>query len=279
MKKTLAIAALALGTALFAAGAAQAGMVEPTAVAIYDFSSANPLKDQAGHFGEMQLFGGAAVVDGALRVTGSRTTPTGYASANYVAGSATFDSMTLISWVTLLSYDAGAGSALTLDTVSTDMFNAIVFDERPQAGDNEWSVGSNLFLRTPGSDSWDAYQPLNQKVQMAYTFEKTNGGTTTQVTGYRDGVLLGTYEVNSFEAFDVTDGVIWLGARHKLGSSMIGALDARIHRVEIWDTSLSSAQVQGTFEAASAVPAPAALPLAVMGVGALAAVARRRRRA
>jgi len=273
MKIVFAAAALAATVGLCAAGAAQA-----TPVAIYDFESGTPLVDQTGNFGTMQLHGTVTLEATGLRVRGSSTTPTGYASANYVVGSATFESMTLISWVTLLDYDARAGSALTLDTVSTDRFNGIVFDERPQAGDNEWSVGSNLYTRSPGSDAWEAYQPLNQKVQMAYTFEKTDVNKT-QVTGYRDGVLLGSYQVNSFEQFDVTDGVIWLGARHQAGATMVGALNALIHRVEIHDNPLSSSEVEETFETVSAVPAPAALPLALMGVGALAAVARRRRQA
>ncbi|SFJ01948.1 hypothetical protein [Albimonas pacifica] len=272
MKIFLAAAALAATVGLCAAGAAQA-----TPVAIYDFESGTPLVDQTGNFGTMQLHGTASLEATGLRVRGAGTTPQGYASADYVVGSATFESMTLISWVTLLDYSARAGSALTLDTVSTDRFNGIVFGESVL---QEWTVGSNNFRRLGDSVNWDATQPLNQKVQMAYTFEKTDGGAKTRVTGYRDGALLGTYEVATFEQFDVTDGVIWLGARHQAGATMVGALNAIIHRVEIHDNPLSSSEVEDNFETVgAAVPAPAALPLAAMGLGALAAVARRRRQA
>ena len=272
MKTFLAAAALAATVGLCAAGAAQA-----TPVAIYDFQSGTPLIDQTGNFGTMQLHGTATLETDGLRVRGSGTTPTGYASADYVVGSATFESMTLISWVTLLDNTARAGSALTLDTVAYDRFNGIVYGESVL---QEWTVGSNNFRRLGDSVNWDATQPLNQKVQMAYTFEKTDGGSKTRVTGYRDGALLGTYEVGTFEAFDVTQGIIWLGARHQAGSTPIGGLNAIIHRVEIHDNPLTGAEVGENFETVgTAVPAPAALPLAVMGLGALAAVARRRRKA
>ena len=262
---------------LCAMSQAQAG-----AVAIYDFGTATPLVDQTGHFSDLTLVGSPDIINGALHVDGAGATPTQYATANWVSGAATFDSMTLISWVELLSYGASAGSALTLDTVSTDRFNAIVFDERPaQAGDNEWIVGSNNFTRTVPSYAWEAHQPLNQKVQMAYTFEKTNGGTTTQVTGYRDGDLLGTYEINSFEQFELDDGMIFLGARHDHNGNILGAIDALIYRVEIWDGPLTGVEVTETFEAGTgldaAVPLPAALPLSLAGLAALAAIARRRR--
>ncbi|MDF2234373.1 hypothetical protein P2H44_17575 [Albimonas sp. CAU 1670] len=270
MTNFFAAATLAATVGLCAAGAAQA-----TPVAIYDFESGTPLVDQTGNFGTMQLHGTATLEATGLRVRGSGTTPTGYASADYVVGSAIFESMTLISWVTLLDYSARAGSALTLDTVAYDRFNGIVFGESVL---QEWTVGSNNFRRQGDSVNWDATQPLNQKVQMAYTFERTDVNKT-RVTGYRDGALLGTYEVNSFEQFDVTDGVIWLGARHQSGASMVGGLNAIIHRVEIHDNPLSSTEVEENFETGAAVPAPAALPLAVMGMGALVAVARRRRKA
>ena len=48
--------------------------------------------------------------------------------------------LTLISWISLDSYDKTNGSALTLDEVSTDQFCGIVWAERV---DKQWMSGSS----------------------------------------------------------------------------------------------------------------------------------------
>lgn len=115
-------------SALALSGAAQAALVGH-----WTFEPGNELLDLTGNFAPLQLRGNASVSQGQLDLNGSGFTSSGWAVTGPGAylGPNIIDK-TLVSWVTLESLSDGArgGSALTLDRVSSDHFDGIVFSQK-----------------------------------------------------------------------------------------------------------------------------------------------------
>jgi hypothetical protein len=231
------------------------------------------LQDSTGNFGDIVLQGNATIINGALDVNGSGTTASGWAATSGASGVALVNK-TLVSWITLesLSSEAVAGSAMTLDSTSADKFDGIVFAERDA---NRWMNGSSNFNRTPAGQ-FDQPVALESStgnlLQLAITYEDLGGGNV-QITGYRNGALMGTYSSANFVTWAAGEQEVIFGKRHLSNATDgPGALNALIHEARLYDTALSQSDIQGL----TMVPEPAMPILGALAAGSL--LIRRRRR-
>jgi hypothetical protein len=236
------------------------------------------LADTTGNFVALQLMGNAAISNGALNVNGSGAGATGWAqtrgSASYpgVGGGLAIGSKTMVSWITLQGLEdiAKAGSAMTLGSVSADQFDGIVFAER---NTNRWMNGSDNWLRSPSGqfDQTAAIETsidLNTIVQLAITYEIAAGNVT--ITGYRNGVNIGSYTDPDDVTWAAGDQQVIFGARTFWNGNIYGGLDALIHEARLYDGALTQAEIGGL----AMVPEPSAALLG--GLGMLALLRRRR---
>ena len=266
LARLVAVAALAMPCAASAA-----------VVGHFDFSGPNPLVDATGHFGALTLMGGASIVDGGLKVTGSGTNSTGWATttASAYSGPAIVDK-TLTAWARIdtSSTVAGAGAILSIDKASADMFDAIVYGE---ISANRWIAGSNGFQRTNGGTSIGQETSFpSDLVKMTIVYDDLDdvAGGQMRVTAYRNDVMTATWLSGSGSFFGVGDAEVMFGARHTLGGPR-GGLNATIFEAVIHDEALTAAQVSALSMTPSAVPLPAT---AVLLAGALGTLRLRRRR-
>lgn len=205
------------------------------------------LADSTGNFGPVVVEGNAVVADGALDVNGSGTTSTGWAHASALPGSSAIQSKTLVSWITLQSLSAvtKTGAAISIDLQSGDRFDGIVFAERDA---NRWMNGSSGFQRTPPGQfdqtavSVETVVPSPAIIQLAVSYQDLGGGQV-QITGYRNGVQMGTYPIGSFATWAAGEYEILFGPRHS-NPGPIGALDALIHEARLYNTALTQAEIQ-----------------------------------
>ena len=203
-------------------------------VAQYTFNAGEELTDRTGNFGDIQLRGDATISGGQLDVNGSGTNATGWAASGPYTGPTTIGEKTLVSWVTLQSLQPpNAGSALTLDSISGDVFDGIIFAERDA---NRWMNGSNGFVRTssgPGQFTGGTETGTGQEIQMAISYQDLGGGQV-RITGYRNGAQIGQYDSPNFATWSVAGlgAEVMLGKRHgDPNTNSPGGLDALINEV------------------------------------------------
>ena len=235
------------------------------------------LADTTGNFVDLQLMGNnVAITNGALNVNGSGTTATGWAqtpgSNSYpgAGGGLAIGSKTMVSWITLqgLQDIVRAGSAMTLGSVSSDKFDGIVFAERDT---NRWMNGSSNWDRSPAGqfDQTAAVETsINTIVQLAITYENT--GSDVTITGYRNGVNIGSYTDPDDVTWAAGNQQVIFGARAFWNGNIQGGLDALIHEARLYNGALTQAEIGGL----AMVPEPSAALLG--GLGMLALLRRRR---
>jgi hypothetical protein len=222
---------------------AVAGRASADLIGQWTFNPDEELIDLMGNFPDLGLKGDAAIVEtGELDVNGIGTTATGWA----VTEGGDYDgpvitNKTMVSWITLqgLSDVAVAGSAITIDRLSGDQFDGIIFGERQT---NRWMNGSSFFSRT--SDFVPGFQEIttDAMIQMAVTYEHIGG--QLQVTGYRNGEQIGQYLSNSPSSWNPGDAEVFFGLRHGSTVGGPGGLDALIDEARIYDEVLTQAQIQ-----------------------------------
>ena len=222
----------------------------PTSLADYlvgrwTFEPGNELVDQTGNFPKLVLKGNAAVKDGKLDVNGAGTTASGWAVTDSGAGKYSgpvITNKTLVVWVTLQSLDAvaKAASAMTLDKVSADQFDGIIFSERQH---NRWMNGSSGWQRTQDFDPGVEETAVGKLTQIAIAYEHLDGGKL-RVTGYRNGGQIGQYETGNASRWNPGDAEVFFGLRHgSLATGGPGALDALIEEAAIYRVALTSGQI------------------------------------
>jgi hypothetical protein len=237
------------------------------------------LADTTGNFVALQLMGNAAITNGALNVNGSGTTATGWAqtrgSATYpgLGGGLAIGSKTMVSWITLQGLEniVKAGSAMTLGSVTADQFDGIVFAERST---NRWMNGSSNYSRSNSAGDFNQTAAvetsidLNTIVQLAITYENT--GSDVTITGYRNGVNIGSYTDPDDVTWAAGNQQVIFGARQFYQGAPYGGLDALIHEARLYNGALTQAEIGGL----AMVPEPSAALLG--GLGMLALLRRRR---
>ena len=162
-------------------------------------------KDEIGNWDDIDL-NGAELKDGQLIVETGR-----WAHALEYAGP-DIEAKTLMTWVALDNLAATAGSALTLDKVSEDQFNGMVYAERQP---NQWMSGSSWFRRTNDFPKAHNEKKEGEMVYLAFTYEDKGG--TYKITGYRNGESLGSYEMGEIKTWPTGDAEAIWGKRHTNG--------------------------------------------------------------
>ncbi|HEX2746452.1 MAG TPA: LamG-like jellyroll fold domain-containing protein [Verrucomicrobiales bacterium] len=216
------------------------------------------LADSTGNFGNLVLQGNATIVNGALDLNGSDTTAGGWACTPGGAaspfnsgpgGGTAISSKTLVAWVTLqgLSTTARAGAVISLDSITADKFDGIVFSETPRTPADNWMNGSTGWSRSPAGQfnqtSVSTETSTGTMIQLAITYQVT--GSTVVVTGYRNGVVMGTYSSGSAASWTAGDQEVMFGPRHiSPAYAANGGIDALIHEARLYNTTLSQAEIQ-----------------------------------
>lgn len=226
----------------------------PLLVGQWTFESGNEAKDLTGNWGNLQLYGGASVANGMLNVDSNST----WAVAQAYAGP-TIVEKTLISWVSLDNLDVQSGSALTIDRLSSDHFDAIVYGERQT---HRWMPGSTGFQRTQDPNPGFAETATNQLVQLAITYQ--NSGGLAHITMYRNGSLIGDYTYGGIGSWSAGDAEVIFGVRHDYGGGRPGQLDAHIAEARIYAGVLTQTEIQSL--SLVTVPEPATMVFFLLGL-------------
>jgi len=190
--------------------------------------------DLTGNWQDLQTFGGATITNGYLDVTGFSD----FARVQGYSGPV-IRSKTLVSWVSLDNLNIQSGSALTIDRITVDNFDAIVYAER-QA--NRWMNGSSSFSRTQDAVPGFAEMNANELVMMAISYEDLNNNNV-RITLYRNGVQIGQYDDGPIGTWVAGDAEMWMGKRHGSGTNGPGQLDAKINEARLYGRTLSSTEV------------------------------------
>ena len=188
-------------------------------------------KDEIGNWDDIDLHG-AELKDGQLVVATGK-----WAHALEYTGP-DIEEKTLMTWVALDSLAATAGSALTLDKVTEDQFNAIVYAERQPS---QWMSGSSWFHRTEDFPKAHNEKKEGEMVYLAFTYEDKGG--TYKITGYRNGVNLGSYEKGDIKTWPTGDAEAIWGKRHTNGLGGPGELNAHIEESRMYSVALTEDEV------------------------------------
>ncbi|MCA9681412.1 MAG: hypothetical protein KC457_04385, partial [Myxococcales bacterium] len=197
------------------------------------------LFDSTGRWGQLYLMGNATISNGQLHVHGSGTTSSGWAYAPGYSGDLIREK-TLVSWVALDNLNVRAGSAMTIDNISGDNFDAINYAEYQAY---RWVPGSTLAKRSRNVMTQNE-TAIGQVVQMAISYRDLGQGNV-EITLCRDGVQLGQYKSGSMAQWTGANAEVIFGKRHTDGNYQPGALEGRIEEARIYGGAMTCAEVGG----------------------------------
>ncbi|MFN0051670.1 MAG: DUF1553 domain-containing protein [Planctomycetales bacterium] len=142
---------------------------------------------------------------------------------------------TLEAWVTLSNLEQQGGAALSVESTSGAVFDAIVYGEREPG---QWMAGSNGFSRTQSFQGAKETEFGDRPVQMVIVYDSNR-----TVTCYRNGRLYGqSYQAPALAVFEGGKSHVLLGLRHSPpGGNRL--LAASIDRAAIYDRALSAEEV------------------------------------
>ena len=214
----------------------------------WTFEIGQETTDMAGYFPELMLKGSALIEDGQLKLKGSGVNALGWAVTGQGGGKYTgpsISSKTLVAWVRLqaLSNRAKAGSIITLDRLSADHFDGIIFAERLP---NEWMAGSSGFHRTQDFDPGFPEEEVGELIQLVITYEVTDGAVA--ITGYRNAEELGFYETNQPSSWQSGDAEIFFGKRHGTTAGGPGGITVDIEEARLYGGLMSLAKIEDLLE-------------------------------
>ena len=195
----------------------------------WTFEEGQGLKDLTGNFADVQLQG-AKWENGKLDL--------GAVAGDYKGP--TITEKTLVSWVSIDSFDVQSGSVLTIDKVSVDEFDAIVLGERMR---DHWMAGSSFFRRTTDPKPGFKETVVNKLIQLAISYENDNGKAHVRL--YRNGVMFGEYTKGYIASWPRGDAEVFWGVRHgnaKHGGP--GNMDAHIEESRIYASVLTSEELK-----------------------------------
>lgn len=210
----------------------------------WTFEPGQELADQTGNFPNLLLKGNGKVANGHLEVTGSGTSSTGWAVTDSGTDSyrgPQIADKTLIAWAKLLTLEDGAraGSLLTLDHITSDQFDGLVFAERQP---NRWMNGSSFFQRTVDLDPGFEETAPGELINLAITYRHTEDGGI-EITAYRNAEPIGQYPAGTPSSWETGDAEVFFGLRHGTTSGGPGGLNARIDEARIYAGALSPERI------------------------------------
>lgn len=230
--RRMARLALALSASMLSLPAAS----DSSLIGQWTFEPGTELTDSTHNWGQLELMGNASISGGQLHVNGSGTRATGWARALGTEG--TIGEKTLVSWVNVRDYNARAGSAMTIDNINGDNFDAIVYAERQHY---RWMAGSSWFRRTADVVRVDD-RDFGTMRQMAISYRFSSPGYV-EITICRDGQRLGQYVSRNPASWNGDNAEILFGMRHSYGNGGPGALNASIEEARIYNRPMSCPEV------------------------------------
>lgn len=187
------------------------------------------------------LLGGATISGGRLIVDNTLSAPNQSGSGQRMNAflPATLTAKTLVSWVSLANLTQRGGSALSVESTTTNpfaqRFDAIGFGERTSS---QWMSASDSFLRTPLNNG-GALETSTGEVMIAIVYDTDNS-----ITIYRDGqpyaarYVQGTLQTYTGGASDAL-----IGLRHS-GCSSNCWLSGSIDEARVYNVPLSLCQIR-----------------------------------
>lgn len=199
----------------------------------WTFEKGQEHKDLTGHFGDIVLKG-AVIKDGKLDVSSGK-----WAIAPSYTGPS-ISEKTLVSWVLIQNPNVQSGSALTIDKLSIDEFDAIVYGEFQP---HRWASGSSHGRRTKRNPN-PGYHETNTNTynQIAITYRNNNGQTHVRL--YHDGVKFGDYTKGPLGVWPRGDAEIFWGLRHGNTNGGPGNLDMLIEESRIYASVLTPQELK-----------------------------------
>ncbi len=199
----------------------------PTAYAKWTFDGEPSLVVQG------EVVGGAEIAGGLLKLSKQ--------GAHFKSSPLTKDigEKTLEAWVSLANLDQGGGAAISLQTNSGQVFDAIVFGEQKP---KKWAAGSEGFARTKDLELPDEDAASGTFVHVAMVYSNDN-----KITFYRNGERLGkAYQAASpLRVFKAGDAHIVLGLRHTGGGRPY--LTGDIRQAALYDRALTPEEVLASY--------------------------------
>jgi len=214
---------------------------DKTLVGHWTFEPGEELKDLTGNFPDI-ILKGAKITNGQLDVD---TEKWAIATGEYTGP--TVAEKTLVSWASLDDINVHAGSILTIDKLTNDQFDAIVFAESQT---NRWMAGSSNFDRTEDLNPGFEETETGQQVMIAISYEEN--GNNTRIKAYRNGDLIGSYEKGPLAQWPKGDAEIFWGLRHGSAGGGPGNLDAHIEESRIYGVVLDQDEIKNLIEATGA---------------------------
>ncbi len=153
-----------------------------TLVGHWTFERGEELEDHTGHFGDIELNGGAEVEKGQLVLGANKwAITTGYKGPE-------IKEKTLAAWVYIDDLDITHGAPIAIQQTDADSFDAIVYAERQP---RQWMAGSSNFKRTQDADPGFKEKETGKLVYMAISYEDDGGQAHVRI--YRNSELIGDY--------------------------------------------------------------------------------------
>ncbi len=199
-------------------------------VASWDFSTG--LQDEVGNL-NLELLGEAKLHEGTLVLNGRQS----FAKTPPI--NMKIQEKTLEAWVQLDDLNQRGGGVMSIQDLSGNVFDAIVYGEQES---RKWLAGSNNFQRTQsygGLSEQDADQGF---VHIALTYQ-----TDGTIHGYRNGKAYGKpYQSSGTIQFNAGNSQILFGNRHgSPGGNRL--LKGKIAKARLYDRALTADEVMASF--------------------------------
>lgn len=142
---------------------------------------------------------------------------------------------TLEVWITLANLDQRGGGAMSVQSSTGAIFDAVVFGEKEPG---KWMAGSNGFTRWQSFNSPPELEADRATVQIAIVY-----GSDRTITAYRNGRRHGTpYTAASLATYEAGKSQLLFGLRHSpAGGDRV--LVGQIERAALYDRALTPEQV------------------------------------
>jgi hypothetical protein len=210
----------------------------------WTFESHEELVDRAGNFPPLKLFGTATVLNGTLDLNGVDNTATGWAVTDGLYSGPTIGEKTLVAWFQMDNVSVNSGSPLSVNHMTVDQFDAIVFGELET---RRWMAGSSRFDRTRNFVPGFEEVLTSAVVQIGISYRIDGSTSQMRVEACRNGVVIGNYTLSSAQFAYWPNGTVQVmfGPRHQPNGEQPGrgAIDAHIHEVRLYGTALSVSEI------------------------------------